>query len=72
MNLFEYENERFGNDLWTEETIAECRKSKPLKRSDYTDIFWDADADEKYIEYQEANWNEYFDFAKTYKYCLFR
>lgn len=71
MNIFEFENERFG-DVWTDKAIAECQKSVPQRMSE-TDIFpTDELTEEKYREYQEANWNEYFDFAKTYKYCLFR
>ena len=33
MDLFEFENERFGKDLWTKEAIEECRESKPNKDS---------------------------------------
>lgn len=70
MNIFEFENQRFGSDLWTDESIEECRESKPQRKSINSDIIsWD---DDKYREYQEANWNEYFDFAKTYRFCLFK
>lgn len=33
MDLFEFENERFGKDLWTKEAIEECRRSKPVEGS---------------------------------------
>ena len=33
MNLFEFENERFGKDLWTKEAIKECQKSEPNEDS---------------------------------------
>lgn len=29
MDLFEFENKRFGSDLWTKETIEECQKAEP-------------------------------------------
>lgn len=71
MNIFEFENEQF-NGLWTDEAIAECQKSVP-QRTSGPDIFpADELAEEKYREFNEANWTEYFDFAHTYKYCLWR
>ena len=69
MNIFEFENERFGN-LWTEKDIEKVRDAEPQERQNTDIVYWDGD--EKYIEFQEANWFEYFDFAKTYKYCLFK
>ena len=30
------------------------------------------DDDEAYREYQQANWDEYFDWARTYRYRLFK
>ena len=71
MNIFEFENQQF-DDLWDEESIQRCRNTEP-KRSANTQIL-EADewADEAYRQFQEANFNEYFDPAKTYKYCLWR
>ena len=69
MNIFEFENERFGN-VWTDETIAECRQSIP-QRTSGADIFpADEIADEKYREYQEQNLYEYY--TGSYKYCLWK
>lgn len=71
MNLLEFENERFGN-LWNAETIAELEESEP-KKSINTDIFYQDEMEkELYRLYQEANWQEYFDPARTYRYCLWR
>ena len=70
MNIFEYENSVFGNDLWTKKSIADVRKLKP-RISSNTDIFpADELAEEKYREYQEQNFNEYF--TGSYKYRLWR
>ena len=72
MNIFEFENERFGKDLWTKESITECRKSEP-KREIKDFLITDNDNDyqlEKYREYQEQNFNEYF--TGSYKYCLWK
>jgi hypothetical protein len=36
-------------------------------------VCWDEDWDnERYREFQEANFNEYFDFAATYRYALYK
>jgi len=70
MDLFEFENKRFGG-LWTDEDIKKVRESEPQRHSDCLEIFW-GNGEEKYKEFQEANWSEYFDFAKTYRYCLYK
>lgn len=72
MNLLEYENSIFG-DLWNEETIKELKDFEPPKKSYPADIIpVDEQAEEKYREFQESNFFEYFDPAGTYKYCLWR
>lgn len=69
MNLFEYENKQFP-DLWNKETIEEVRRSQP-KRVVKDFLITDNDYQiEKYREYQEQNFNEYF--TGSYKYCLWR
>lgn len=35
-------------------------------------VLWNDYENELYREYQESNWYEYFDPAKTYRYCLFK
>lgn len=44
---------------------------KDYLKNDVTVVI-DSDKDnELYREYQQANYDEYFDWARTYKYCLF-
>jgi hypothetical protein len=69
MNIFEFENERFG-DVWNKQSIEDARKAEPPKRTS-TEIVYFED-DEKYREFQEANFLEYFDPAKTYRYALWK
>lgn len=71
MNLLDFENERFG-DLWNAETIAELEQSEPHKSTNIEIFFQDEKNVELYRQFQEANWEEYFDPAKTYRYCLWR
>lgn len=81
MNLLEFENERFG-DVWNEETIKELQNVEVNNRLDCFDLLTAKQFhcplshamtnDELYQEFQEANWNEYFDPAGTYKYCIWR
>ena len=71
MNLFEFENQQF-NDLWNEENIKEVRQEKPkltVKESFTVDIDNDYQ-EEKYREFQEQNFNEYF--TGSYKYRLWK
>lgn len=38
-----------------------------------TDVSFDKEfEDERYREYQEANFEEYFDWARTYRFCLWK
>lgn len=72
MNLLEFENERFG-DVWNEEMIREFQSVEVNKKQDCHDLIGLAMTnDELYREFQEVNWNEYFDPAGTYKYCIWR
>ena len=71
MDLFEYENSIFG-DLWDEEAIEHLRKSQSPKRVETDFNYPDEHDEELYREYQEANWEEYSDWAQTYRYCLYK
>lgn len=72
MNLFEFENQTF-TDLWNETTTKELMLSKPHKRS-FKPIFRREDEYdlELYREFQQANFDEYFDWARTYRYALYK
>lgn len=70
MNLFEFENQQFGDDLWTEENIEKVKSAEPPKRKNIDILESDEISDEKYREYQEQNFNEYF--TGSYKYCLWK
>ena len=48
MNLFEYENQKFGDDLWTEENIEKVKSAEPPKRENTDIVEADEKADEKY------------------------
>lgn len=71
MNLLEYENSIFG-DLWNEETIKELKESEPKRSYKLSPLFRHDSDDEEYQEYLRANFEEYFDPAHTYKYCLWK
>lgn len=71
MNLFEFENEQFP-DLWNKETIKELKEYRPPKNKRSTEVCSDDLQEDLYRQYQEANWCEYFDWAGTYRYCLWR
>lgn len=69
MDLFEFENQQF-KDLWNKENIEEVRKSEPKR---VIKDFFTTDNDyqeEKYREFQEQNFNEYF--TGNYKYSLWK
>lgn len=72
MNLLEFENQTF-TDLWNERTIKELMLSKSHKRS-FKPIFRREDEHdlELYREFQQANFDEYFDWAGTYRYALYK
>ena len=72
MNLLEFENQTF-TDLWNERTIKELNTYKPHKRS-FKPIFRREDEHdlELYREFQQANFDEYFDWAGTYRYTLYK
>ena len=70
MNLFEFENQQFG-DLWNDETIKELKEyPKPERICNSEIVDEDEDENNSYLEFQEANWYEYFDWAKSYRYVL--
>lgn len=70
-SLIDYEDERFPGlkEMWENDPPL-YPKNEVKKDSEYNGIADDYE-DMAYMDFQEANYEEYFDWAKTYRYCIY-